>query len=327
MTAKKPRSNSKAVLEALRWQIVRGLPDLPAEEKLAWYQIWFELRDDATTKVSVELKELAQFQGTSIRSAGRYIAGLARAGLLKVQSRKSKPPASCVLELLDPVGLAPMQVPRPSAMLMLLPKGGGSEERWLRVQRSALRGVVKLGWLYLWHVIAGGTANVLCDVSLSEMAIDQGVDARSPKRLIEKLAKQRLLQIKGAKGVVWNVILTDPTRYELAPRKRAKRKLVSAPTTVPSLASEIPEWDRTTGELVFRGAIVKRITKLLQAKHAIQVLDVFQLEGWPNRIDDPLPGGADRDRLKNVLKGLNAGLGVIRFERDGTGKGIRWILT
>jgi hypothetical protein len=320
----KSRSNLKAAESALRWQIVRAWPDLPGEAKLAWYQIWFELGQGKPAKISIELKFLSRGQGTSPRSAMRYIEGLARTGILKVLSRQNKSPAGCTVELFDPIKLDRKQQPSQFAESMLFPSSEPAATLWGQVRRSALRGVSKLGWSYLWFIVAKETAGILLDVRLSELALDQGVDSRSPKRLIQQLAKYRLLQIKGAAGAVWNIVLNDPEKVNFAPRKQAKRTLGSVLSTGANFGASTPKWDRNAGELVFGGAIVKRITKILQAKHAMHILDTFQLDGWPRRIDDPLPGGADRDRLKDALKGLNRGLTAMRFERDGTGKGIRW---
>lgn len=61
------------------------------------------------------------------------------------------------------------------------------------------------------------------------------------------------------------------------------------------------------------------------------ILAAFQEEGWPPRIDDPLPGRAEQDpkrRLNNAIKKLNGCrlARVIRFSGDGTGEGVKWKL-
>ena len=85
-----------------------------------------------------------------------------------------------------------------------------------------------------------------------------------------------------------------------------------------------PEWDRSRGELRFRGEIIKIIRKIGQAKHVIPVLNAFQEANWPNRMDDPLPGGPDDERLRDTVKSLNSQLTIIRFSADGTGQGFVW---
>jgi hypothetical protein len=59
------------------------------------------------------------------------------------------------------------------------------------------------------------------------------------------------------------------------------------------------------------------------------ILAVFEEEGWPPRIDDPLPPNPElvvKRRLHDTIKGLNRNRRncLIRFLGDGTGEGIRW---
>jgi hypothetical protein len=59
------------------------------------------------------------------------------------------------------------------------------------------------------------------------------------------------------------------------------------------------------------------------------ILRVFEEEGWPPRIDDPLDRAPDRDpqqRLHDAVRRLNGNQSRcrIRFSRDGTGQGILW---
>ena len=59
------------------------------------------------------------------------------------------------------------------------------------------------------------------------------------------------------------------------------------------------------------------------------VLEVFQEEGWPRRIDDPLPPLAEQDpkyRLHFTIRRLNQSQEhcLIRFFGDGTGEGVCW---
>jgi len=84
-------------------------------------------------------------------------------------------------------------------------------------------------------------------------------------------------------------------------------------------------WDRTNGRLTIDGKLAKTIKNLGPAKNVTLILDAFQELGWPDRIDDPLPNGADSQRLKDTLDSLNDNLVCLRFSRDGTGKGIRCV--
>jgi hypothetical protein len=60
------------------------------------------------------------------------------------------------------------------------------------------------------------------------------------------------------------------------------------------------------------------------------ILAAFQEDGWPGRIDDPLPwvdGLGPQERLHEAVKGLNRGqlARLLEFRRDGTGEGVTWL--
>jgi hypothetical protein len=79
--------------------------------------------------------------------------------------------------------------------------------------------------------------------------------------------------------------------------------------------------------LRFRGKLVKQYSR--PSPNQELILAAFQEEGWPPRVDDPLPPCDDqepRQRLRDAIKNLNRGQhhGIIRFFGDGTGRGIRW---
>jgi hypothetical protein len=55
----------------------------------------------------------------------------------------------------------------------------------------------------------------------------------------------------------------------------------------------------------------------------------FEEDGWPPRIDDPLPQKLNQDpksRLHDTIKCLNRNhrKRLIRFSGDGTGEGVVW---
>jgi hypothetical protein len=79
-------------------------------------------------------------------------------------------------------------------------------------------------------------------------------------------------------------------------------------------------WDANCRVLWVDGQPVKRYAR--PAPHAEALLGKFEKMGWPSRIDDPLPAG----RLAETLRTLNQALRktLLRFERDGTGRGVRW---
>ena len=88
-----------------------------------------------------------------------------------------------------------------------------------------------------------------------------------------------------------------------------------------------PHWDADLRELKVRATLVKRYK--WQAVNQEIVLGAFEEEGWPRRIDDPLPPHPEQDskrRLCDTIKCLNRKQcePLIRFHGDGTGEGITW---
>jgi hypothetical protein len=89
----------------------------------------------------------------------------------------------------------------------------------------------------------------------------------------------------------------------------------------------VPRWDEQFRELRWQGELVKQFR--LPAPNQEAILAALEEEGWPIRIDDPLPHLPDLDpqqRLHDTIKKLNLHQHrrLIRFRGDGTGKGIRW---
>lgn len=80
-------------------------------------------------------------------------------------------------------------------------------------------------------------------------------------------------------------------------------------------------------ELWMGGKMVKQFK--VPARNQELILSVFQEEGWPTRVDDPLPPQKDLEpkrRLHDAIHCLNRNQKpwLIRFKGDGSGKGIRW---
>ena len=93
-------------------------------------------------------------------------------------------------------------------------------------------------------------------------------------------------------------------------------------------ASLKPRWDPARRELSLGGGMVKRFR--VPAKHHELILAVFQEEGWPEGIDDPLPGDRDLDprtRLNDVAYRLNRSQieHLIHFHTNGGGS-VHWSL-
>src|SRR5260370_9383632 len=67
-----------------------------------------------------------------------------------------------------------------------------------------------------------------------------------------------------------------------------------------------PSWNRATRTLTFRGVIVKQFRQ--PSPFQMLILDVFEQEGWPPQIDDPITGAdfvGAMPRLHNLIQNLN----------------------
>jgi hypothetical protein len=92
----------------------------------------------------------------------------------------------------------------------------------------------------------------------------------------------------------------------------------------------LPEWDKERQELRLGGVVVKQFK--VPAPNQELILAAFQEEGWPPRIDDPLPPQSGQDskrRLHDTIVTLNRNHkhALIHFLGDGTGQGVRWELS
>jgi hypothetical protein len=89
----------------------------------------------------------------------------------------------------------------------------------------------------------------------------------------------------------------------------------------------VPHWDSSRRELRWLGELVKRYR--LPAPNQEVILTAEEEEGWPSRMDDPLPRQPGQDpeqRLHDAIKNLNRHQinHLLVFERDGTGEGVQW---
>ncbi|MGD0897241.1 MAG: hypothetical protein ABR915_05350 [Thermoguttaceae bacterium] len=87
-----------------------------------------------------------------------------------------------------------------------------------------------------------------------------------------------------------------------------------------------PRWDHDNRILYVDVRIVKEFR--VRSPNQESVLSVFEEEGWPRFIDDPLSPSDQhpKHRLRDTIKGLNANQKnrLIRFRGDGTGERVRW---
>lgn len=93
------------------------------------------------------------------------------------------------------------------------------------------------------------------------------------------------------------------------------------------LTGLVPTWDSERHELRVNGMLVKQFK--WPALNQEMLLATFQEEGWPSRIDDPLPPQPEQDskrRLSDTIKCLNRKQSheILHFRGDGTGEGVVW---
>ena len=100
----------------------------------------------------------------------------------------------------------------------------------------------------------------------------------------------------------------------------------SRSTSSPDL-HPVPTWDSVSRELHYGRYLVKRFR--VPAQNQELSLEVFEEEGWPECIDDPIPPKQNIDsktRLHDAINRLNGSQinPAIRFFGSGNGKGIGW---
>lgn len=86
-------------------------------------------------------------------------------------------------------------------------------------------------------------------------------------------------------------------------------------------ASAKPEWNDAEGKLYFCGEVVRDFSRKRAKSRAEIILCSFEEDGWPRRIDNPLPPDVDLGKTCDTIRN---GLTVLSIERDGSGEGVRW---
>jgi hypothetical protein len=114
-----------------------------------------------------------------------------------------------------------------------------------------------------------------------------------------------------------------PSWANLRERGGGRSRMPSEPPLLPA----VPVWDRDRQELRLGDVVVKQFK--VPAANQERILAAFEEEGWPIRIDDPLPPVFDQDpkaRLHDTIVSLNRNQKhpLLRFYGDGTGQGVRW---
>jgi len=128
------------------------------------------------------------------------------------------------------------------------------------------------------------------------------------------------------KGKVGERTLSRTLRYAIQ-RHRFSGPAAKPPESTGDLGVETPYWDSRLRELRLGRVLVKRFRQ--PSANQERILAAFQEEGWPERIDDPLPPDPEHDpkeRLRATVKALNRNQQhrLIRFQSDGRGQGVLW---
>lgn len=83
---------------------------------------------------------------------------------------------------------------------------------------------------------------------------------------------------------------------------------------------EVPVWDAELRVLRFRGEVIRKVRPV--AKLVLRLLEEFEFTEWQRRIESPFDD--DDQKTREAVASTNNGLKAIRFQADGTGKGIEW---
>ena len=80
-------------------------------------------------------------------------------------------------------------------------------------------------------------------------------------------------------------------------------------------------WDRATGKLTMDGKLIRNV-RVMRYNHLPEILDAFEVRGWPQSIPNPL--AADQQTVHETVRTLNRGLQCLHFHAQDGGKFIYW---
>jgi hypothetical protein len=151
-----------------------------------------------------------------------------------------------------------------------------------------------------------------------------GQDGRTFRQTGSLTFTKRTCFVLSEAGTVFARQLLETRGNRNEPKKHATAHPVRQ-----SVRPPVPKWDKERQELRLGDVIVKQFK--VPAPNQELILASFEEEGWPPRIDDPLPPHPDQDakrRLHDTIVTLNRHQRhpLIRFLGDGSGQGVRWEL-
>ena len=133
------------------------------------------------------------------------------------------------------------------------------------------------------------------------------------------------------------LVLPKRTCFVLTPKGRdaasrltvEKSRTVGVPSEAHCSLKEMPRWDRECRQLWWQAYLIKEFRR--PAVNQETVLAALEEEGWPARMDDPLPqtpGIDPKIRLHDTIKSLNRHhlQSIICFRGDGSGAGVGWMM-
>jgi hypothetical protein len=118
----------------------------------------------------------------------------------------------------------------------------------------------------------------------------------------------------------------DEVLKHFPPQPDQKSPISAAAEHFGSRVKQTPRWDKSRRELWLGDQLCKKFRR--PAENQESILNVFEEEGWPSRIDDPIPRSS-RDTTSQPTGDACYYLSKnspIKFERDGKGQGVLWSL-
>lgn len=129
------------------------------------------------------------------------------------------------------------------------------------------------------------------------------------------------------RGVLEGILVSSPVLLSVAAEGIDEQGAAVEPSAGESAVTRPPCWNAGRRELVWGDRLVKRYR--VPAPNQERILCAFEEEGWPERIDDPLPVRRNidpRTRLHDAINRLNRHQHqpLLSFRGDGTGMGVFW---
>ena len=171
---------------------------------------------------------------------------------------------------------------------------------WIRIYRAFAKQLERIAWRVRHESVAKNGGGVPFDTFLE---VQSGGSRHPDREVAELLSREQ----EGGTATI--------TAFGETARDAERDAELNS-------ATGLPIWNPKSGKLLYRGKTIR--TPAGHAINVIRILEAFQIESWPVRIDDPLPGGKNPDRLSGAVRSLNTGLQGISFACGGDGESIRW---